>query len=96
MEGVLTVAALQESKTNQAEEAAGVMAIETKQDAGSDAPLKGSAALDLYLAELACSVTAITRQSTLLVQALAEHAELLQELQRAAAPATDDTASGKV
>jgi hypothetical protein len=90
MEGVLAVAALQGWKTNQAEGAAGVMAIETKQDAGFNAPLAGSAALDLYLAELARSVTVITRQSTLLVQALTEHAELLEELQRAAGPATDD------
>jgi hypothetical protein len=90
MEGILTVAALQGCKTNQAEGTAIVMAIETKQDAGSAAPLEGSAALDLYLAELARGVTVITRQSTLLVQALAEHAELLEELQRAAAPAADD------
>jgi hypothetical protein len=84
------VAALQGCKTNQVEGAASVMTIETKQDAGSDAPLEGSAALDLYLAELARSVAVITRQSTLLIQALAEHAELLDELQRAAPPATDD------
>jgi hypothetical protein len=84
------MAALQGGKTNQAEGTANVMAIETKQDAGSDAPLEGSAALDLYMAELARSVTVITRQSALLVQALAEHAELLDELQRAAGPATDD------
>ena len=100
------MAALQGRKTNRAEGAATVMAIETQQDAGSDAPLEGGAALDLYLAELACSVAAITRQSTQLVKALAEHAELLQELQRAgppatdeqraAAPATDEMPSGRV
>jgi hypothetical protein len=71
------------------------MAIEIRQDSGSDAPLAGGAALDLYLAELGCSVAAITRQSTLLLQALAERAELLRDLQRAAAPATDDMPSEK-
>ena len=71
------------------------MTIKTKQDSGSDAPLEGGAALDLYLAELGRSVAAITEQSTLLLQALAERAELLQELQRTAAPATDDRPSEK-
>ena len=71
------------------------MMIETKQDSGSAAPLEGGAALDLYLAELGCSVAAITEQSTLLLQALAERAELLQELQRIAARATDDMPSEK-
>jgi hypothetical protein len=83
-----------EFKANQAE-AASVMAIETKQDLGSDAPLEGGAALDLYLAELGSSVAAITEQSVLLLQALAERAELLQELQRTAALATDDMPSDK-
>jgi len=82
-------------RTNQAEEAASVKAIETKQDSGSAAPLEGGAALDLYLAELGCSVAAITEQSTLLLQALAERAELQRELQRTAAPATDDMPSDK-
>jgi hypothetical protein len=66
------------------------MAIETKQHAGSAAPLAGGAALDLYMAELSSSVAAITEQSTLLLQALAERAELLHELRRAGAPATGD------
>jgi hypothetical protein len=68
---------------------------ETKQHSGSDAPLEGGAALDLYLAELGNSIAAITEQSTVLLQALAERAVLLQELQRTAAPATDDTPSKK-
>ena len=68
---------------------------ETKQHSGSDAPLEGGAALDLYLAELGSSVAAITEQSALLLQALAERAVLLQELQRAAAPATDEMPSAK-
>jgi hypothetical protein len=67
------------------------MAVETK-DAGSAAPLEGSAALDLYLAELSSSVAAIAEQPTLLLQAtLAERPELVQELQRAAIPAVGDT-----
>ena len=80
----------------------GVVASETKQDIGSDVLLEGDAALDLYLAELACSVAAISRQSMLLVQVLAEHAELLQELKRPGAPtsgeqpaAPDDMPPGK-
>ena len=84
------MATLQGCKTDQAEGAAS-MAIETKQDAGSAAPLEGSAALDLYLAELSASIAAITEQSTLLLRALAERAELLHELQRAGAPATGNT-----
>jgi hypothetical protein len=71
------------------------MAIETKRDAGSDAPLEGGAALDLYLAELGCSVAAISEQSALLLQALTERAELLQELQRTAASSADDPPSDK-
>jgi hypothetical protein len=71
------------------------MAIEIKQDSGSDAPLAGGAALDLYLAELGCSVAAITRQSTLLLQALAERAELLLERERTAAATTVDRPSEK-
>ena len=71
-------------------EAVSVVTIETKPHSGSDAPLEGSAALDLYLAELGSSVAAITEQSALLLQALAERAVLLQELERTAAPATDD------
>jgi hypothetical protein len=71
------------------------MAIEIKQDSGSDAPLAGGAALDLYLAELGCSVAAVTRQSTLLLQALAERAELLLERERTAAPTTVDRPSEK-
>ena len=71
--------------------AASTMRTEAKQHSGSDAPLEGSAALDLYLAELGNSIAAITEQSTVLLQALAERAVLLQELQRTAAPATDDT-----
>jgi hypothetical protein len=90
MEGVLTVAAHHGGKTNQAEAAASVMTIETKQHSGSAASLEGGAALDLYLAELGRSVAAITEQSIQLLRALAERAELLQELQRTAAPATDD------
>jgi hypothetical protein len=68
---------------------------ETKQHSGSDAPLQGGAALDLYLAELGSNVAAITEQSTLLLQALAERAVLLQEMQRTATPATHDTLSKK-
>ena len=83
-----------ELKASQAE-AASVVTTETKQHSGSDAPLEGSAALDLYLAELGSSVAAITEQSALLLQALAERAVLLQELQRAAAPATDKMPSAK-
>jgi hypothetical protein len=79
-----------EIRANQAA-AASTMATETKQHSGSDAPLEGGAALDLYLAELGNSIAAITEQSTVLLQALAERAVLLQELQRTAAPATDDT-----
>ena len=75
--------------------AASTMTTEAKQHSGSDAPLEGGAALDLYLAELGSSVVAITEQSALLLQALAERAVLLQELQRIAAPATDDTPSKK-
>jgi len=75
--------------------AASTVTTETKQHSGSDAPLKGGAALDLYLAELGNSIAAITEQSTVLLQALAERAVLLQELQRIAAPATDDTPSKK-
>jgi hypothetical protein len=88
------VAEHHELKARQAE-AVSVVTIETKQHTGSGAPLEGSAALDLYLAELGSSVAAITEQSALLLQALAERAVLLQELQRAAAPATDDTPSAK-
>jgi hypothetical protein len=88
------VAEYHELKANQAE-AASIMTTETKQHSGSDAPLEGGAALDLYLAELGSSVAAITEQSALLLQALAERAVLLQELQRAAAPATDDMPSAK-
>jgi hypothetical protein len=44
---------------------------------------------------LAAGVAVITQQSTLLLQALAERAELLRDLQRAAAPATDDMPSEK-
>ena len=69
------------------------MTSETKQRSRSDAPLEGGAALDLYLAELGSSVIAITEQSALLLQALAERAVLLQELQRTAAPAKHDTPS---
>ena len=83
-----------ELKASQAE-AVSVGTTETKQHSGSDAPLEGSAALDLYLAELGSSVAAITEQSALLLQALAERAVLLQELQRAAAPATDKMPSAK-
>ena len=83
-----------ELKASQAE-AVSVGTTETKQHSGSDAPLEGSAALDLYLAELGSSVAAITEQSALLLQALAERAVLLQELQRAAAPATDEMPSAK-
>ena len=83
-----------EFKANQAE-AASVMAIETKQDLGSAAPLEGGAALDLYLAELGSNVAAITQQSALLLQALAERAVLLQELRRTATPATGDAPSAK-
>ena len=60
-----------ELKASQAE-AVSVVTTETKQHSGSDAPLEGSAALDLYLAELGSSVAAITEQSALLLQALAE------------------------
>jgi len=88
------VAEHHELKANQAE-AASTMTTETNQDSGSDVPLEGGAALDLYLAELGSNVTAITQQSALLLQALAERAVLLQELQRAAAPATDDMPSAK-
>ena len=83
-----------ELKASQAE-AVSVVTIETKQHSGSDAPLEGGAALDLYLAELGSSVAAITEQSALLLQALAERAVLLQELQRTAAPASDDMPSAK-
>ena len=83
-----------ELKASQAE-AVSVVTIETKQHSGSDAPLEGGAALDLYLAELGSSVAAITEQSALLLQALAERAVLLQELQRSASPATGDTPSRK-
>ena len=83
-----------ELKASQAE-AVSVVTIETKQHSGSDAPLEGSAALDLYLAELGSSVAAITEQSALLLQALAERAGLLRQLQREAAPTTDDTPSKK-
>ena len=83
-----------ELKASQAE-AVSVVTTETKQHSGSDAPLEGSAALDLYLAELGSSVAAITEQSALLLQALVERAVLLQELQRAAAPATDKMPSAK-
>ena len=76
-------------------EAVSVVTTETKQHSGSDAPLEGGAALDLYLAELGNSIAAITEQSTVLLQALAERAVLLQELQRAAAPATDEMPSAK-
>jgi hypothetical protein len=86
------VAEHHELKARQAE-AVSVVTIETKQHTGSDAPLKGSAALDLYLAELGSSVVAITEQSALLLQALAERAVLLQALQRTATPATDDMPS---
>jgi len=89
------VAEHHELKANQAE-AASIMTTETKQHSGSDAPLEGGAALDLYLAELGSSVAAITEQSALLLQALAERAVLLEELQRTAAPATNDTPSAKV
>ena len=75
--------------------AANTVSTETKQHSGSDAPLEGGAALDLYLAELGNSIAAITEQSTVLLQALAERAVLLQELQRTAATATDDTPSKK-
>jgi hypothetical protein len=68
---------------------------ETKQHCGADAPLEGAAALDLYLAELGSSIAAITKQSTVLLQALAERAGLLRQLQREAAPTTDDTPSKK-
>jgi hypothetical protein len=78
-----------EIRTNQPA-AASTMTPEAKQHSGSDAPLEGSAALDLYLAELGNSIAAITEQSTVLLQALAERAVLLQELQRVV-PATDDT-----
>jgi hypothetical protein len=88
------VAEHHELKANQAE-AASTVTTETKQPAGSDAPLEGGAALDLYLAELGSNVAAITQQSALLLQALAERAVLLRELQRTAAPATDDTPSKK-
>jgi hypothetical protein len=88
------VAEHHEVKANQAA-AASTMTTETKQHSGSDAPLEGGAALDLYLAELGSSIAAITEQSTVLLQALAERALLLQELQRTAAPATDDTPSKK-
>ena len=64
-------------------------------DLSRDAPLEGRAALDLYLAELGCNVVAITEQSTLLLRALTERAALLLELQRVAAPATDDGPSEK-
>ena len=80
-----------ELKASQAE----AVSVVTKPHSGSDAPLEGSAALDLYLAELGSSVAAITEQSALLLQALAERAVLLQELQRAAAPATDKMPSAK-
>ena len=83
-----------ELKANQAE-AASTVTTETKQPAGSDAPLEGGAALDLYLAELGSSIAAITKQSTVLLQALAERAGLLRQLQREAAPTTDDTPSKK-
>jgi hypothetical protein len=83
-----------EIRANQAA-AANTTTTETKQHSGSDAPLEGGAALDLYLAELGNSIAAITEQSTVLLQALAERAVLLQELQRTAAPATDDTPSKK-
>jgi hypothetical protein len=89
------VAEHHELKANQAE-AASAMTTETTQHSGSDAPLEGGAALDLYLAELGSNVAAITEQSALLLQALAERAVLLRELQRAAAPATDDMPSEKV
>jgi hypothetical protein len=88
------VAEHHELKASQAE-AASTTTTETKQHSGSDAPLEGGAALDLYLAELGSSVVAITEQSALLLQALAERAVLLQELQRAAAPATDEMPSAK-
>ena len=83
-----------ELKASQAE-AVSVVTTETKPHSGSAAPLEGSAALDLYLAELGSSVAAITEQSALLLQALAERAVLLQELQRAAAPATGKMPSAK-
>ena len=76
-------------------EAVSVVTTEAKHHSGSDAPLEGGAALDLYLAELGSSVAAITEQSALLLQALAERAVLLQELQRTAAPASDDMPSAK-
>jgi hypothetical protein len=89
------VAEHSEIRTNQPA-AASAMTTEAKQRSGSDAPLEGGAALDLYLAELGNSIAAITKQSTVLLQALAERAVLLQELQRTAAPATDDMLSKKI
>jgi hypothetical protein len=90
------MAAHQGCRTNQAEAAAGVMPVETKQDSGSDTPLEGGAALDLYLAELGRNVAAITEQSTLLLKALTERAALLLELQQTATPTADDTPSGEL
>ena len=81
-----------EVKANQAA-ATDTVTSETKQHSGSDASLEGGAALDLYLAELGSNVAAITEQSTLLLQALAERAVLLQEVQRTAAPAKHDRPS---
>jgi hypothetical protein len=88
------VAEHHELRASQAE-AVSVVTTEAKHHSGSDAPLEGGAALDLYLAELGSSVAAITEQSVLLLQALAERAVLLQELQRSASPATGDTPSRK-
>jgi len=49
--------------------------------ATSDTLLKGADTLDLYLPEIASSVVALTEQSALLLQALAERLRLLRAIE---------------